>query len=243
MNSCCTIFHIDPNEVETTLTVDDECGGECKCSCGYIQFESLVPYFPQLSSNAVQDDDYIVLEARLRQQIVEVSRLFDAETKVENGFYSKAHTKILKLYGNGTRYLKIPDYVAGTLTLYNQSGVEIDSSSYGYKDGFLIYQPCVTHTSTCGCTSQCGIYETSISPAGWKGCLQAKANFGTECADYAVQMAVRAYIIEFNTFGDQKEATWQGYPVSRGFKVPHAWTTLVMKYCQKKSHFNQFAIA
>jgi hypothetical protein len=243
MNSCCTIFNLPLDLAEApTLTVEEECAG-CDCHCGYIQFESLVPYIPQLSSNHSHDEDYITLEAKLRQQILEISRLFDVETKAEPGTYSKAHTKIVKLYGNGTRYLKIPDFVKGSLELYDANGYLISPESYAYKDGFLIFQPCQSHSTTCGCTSSCGIYNVKKIPAGWKGCLQAKAKFGAECADYAVQMAVRAYVIEFNTFGDQKEATWQGYPVSRSFKIPHAWNVVVQKYLEKKRHFNGFGVA
>lgn len=243
MNSCCTLYHIDPEELGTPVQLEsEECVG-CSCHCGYIQFESLAPFLTKLSNTYTQDEDHIVLEARIRQQIVEVSRLFDAETKVEPGTYSKAHYKILKLYPEGSRYLKIPEFVKGTLEVYTDKGYLINPESYNYKDGLLILNPCESHSVTCGCTSACGMYEVKRIPQGWHGCLQVKAKFGKECADYAVQLAVRDYIIEHNTFSDVRYQIREGITVGRGFRVPHSWETLVKKYLENRRFPNQFAFA
>lgn len=244
MNSCCTLYHIDPstlNQEPVDLTLE-ECS-DCDCHCGYIQFESLAPYLTKLSNTATKDEDHINLEAKLRQQILEVSRLFDVETKSEPGTYSKAHYKVIKIYSDGSRYLKIPEHVNGTLEVYTSDGYLINPQSYGYKDGFLINYPCVSDGVTCGCTDSCGIHQKQNLPPGWNGCLQVKAKFGKECSDYAVQLAVRSYIIEYNTYGDVKETNFQGLPIGRGFKIPHSWSATVQKYLENKRFNNTFAFA
>lgn len=244
MNSCCTQYYTIPTDEEPVILTECEIvNNSCTCHCGYILYESLAPYLTKLTNNAIKDEDYINFEAKLRQQIIEVSRLFDVETKSEPGTYSKAHYKIITLSGDGTRYLKIPEYIPGTLELYTIDGYLINPNSYIYKDGFLIFNPCQNHTTTCGCSSSCGIYEKQISSPGWNGCFQAKAKFGHECADYAVQLAIRSYIIEYNTYGDVKETNYQGLPISRGFKVPHSWSVTVQKYLETKRSFNAFAFA
>lgn len=246
MNSCCTLYHINPSDLENNLVqlkVEESDCSTCGCQCGYIQFESLAPYMTKLLRHSTQDDDHIILEARLRQQIVEISRLFDSETRVEPGFYSKAHYKLIKLYGNGSSYLKIPDFVPGTLELYTENGYLINPKSYIYKDGMLITNPCSSHSPTCGCTLSCGIYQPTKIPAGWNGCLQAKAKFGKSCADIAVQLAVRDYLIEHNTFGDIQEVMYKGLPIVRSFKVPHSWAVLTQTYREEKKLFNQFGFA
>lgn len=243
MNSCCTIYHIDPEELGTPVQVEsEECVG-CNCHCGYIQFESLAPYLTKITRVSTQDEDHIVLEARLRQQIVEVSRLLDLETKATPGAYSKAHYKVIKVYGDGSRYLKIPEFVAGTLEVYTLSGYKVNPDSYTYKDGLLIFNPCESHTSSCGCTNACGIYQPKRIPSGWKGCLQVKAKFGQECADYAVQMAVRDYLIEHNTFGDIKQQVAEGITIRSSFKRPDSWETVVNQYLNRRKFPNQFAFA
>lgn len=245
MNSCCTVFYINDEDSNSALELeeDQQCD-ECKCHCGYIQFESLAPYMTELSNNFTQDDDYLILEAKLRQQIIEVSRLLDVETNAEFGEYSKAHYKIIDLIGNNTSYLKIPEYVPNTLELY-KNGILINPDSYAYKDGFLIMNPCGNdnNTSSCGCTNDCGSHRSEILPKGWKGCYKAKAKFGKICSDPVVQLAVRSYLIELNTYGDVKETNYQGLPISRGFKKPDAWVSLIEKYSNKKKFFNQFGFA
>lgn len=243
MNSCCTLYHIDPDELGTPVQLEsEECVG-CNCHCGYIQFESLAPYITKLTDNYTRDDDYINFEAKLRMEILRASRLFDSLTDVEPGTYSLAHYKIIKLYGNGTRYLKIPDFVQGTLELYTDTGVLVNPNSYIYKDGLLIFNPCETHTTTCGCTNACGMYTTKRITAGWKGCLQAKAKFGKRCADQAVEAAITDYVMEHLTFGDIKQQVADGITVARSFKAPYSWVALIEKYRNSKKFPNQFAFA
>lgn len=244
MNSCCTQYYTIPTEEEQVILTECELvDSSCICYCGYIQYESLAPYLTKLTNNATRDEDHNALEAKLRQQIVEVSRLFDVETKVKPGYYSNAHYKLLTLIGDGTRYLKIPEFIPGTLELYTQDSYLINPTSYAYIDGFLVFNPCQNHSNSCGCGSNCGIYDKQLGPPGWNGCFQAKAKFGKECADYAVQLAVRSYIIEYNTYGDVKETNYQGLPISRGFRVPHSWSVAVQKYLETKRSFNAFTFA
>lgn len=245
LNSCCAQYYIIPNDSEENIELleSSECSG-CVCHCGYIQYESLAPYMPKLTNNYTKDDDHVLLEARLRQQIIEISRLFDAETKVEDGTYSKAHYKILDLYGNGTNYLPVPDFVKGSLKLYTKEGYLINSDSYAYKDGFLVLNPCNSHSSNCGCVASCGAYQNQNQNQniGWGGCFKVKAKFGKECADQAVQMAVRDFLIEHNTFADEKEAKFAGL-VPRPFRVPYSWSKLVEKYLQTKRLNSYFSFA
>ncbi len=97
MNSCCYNYYEipDKNLKPKILELNDSECSSCKCYCGYIQYESLAPYMPKLTNNYTKDTDHIITEAKLREQIVEISRYFDVETNVEEGFYSKAHYKIL----------------------------------------------------------------------------------------------------------------------------------------------------
>lgn len=244
MNSCCTRYYTIPEVTGERIQLDTlESCGACDCHCGYILYESLAPHMSKLMNDHTNDDDHNILEAKLRQQIVEVSRMFDLETLAKPGEHSKAHYQIIKLFGDGTRYLKIPEYVDGTLELYTKDGFIINPESYEYKDGFLILNPCINHTSSCGCVDSCGMYQKQNYPPGWNGCLQARAKFGKECSDYAVQLAVRLYIIELNSYGEVRETNYQGLPISRGFKVPHAWDVAVRTYKDKKQSFNTFAFA
>lgn len=245
MNSCCTRYYEITDDTQQCMVLDSELKNcdECNCNCGYIQYESLAPYLTKLSNNNTGDGDHIILEAKLRQQIVEVSRLFDLETKVKPGTYLKGHTKVIKLYSDNTRYLKIPDFVENSLELYTENKYLINSSSYAYENGFLILNPCMSHTLTCGCTNSCGMYKEANNNISWQGCFLAKAIFGNECAPSEVQLAVRSYIIENNTYGDIKEVNFQGLPVSRGFRLPHSWSVAVQKYLEKKRKNNIFAFA
>ena len=245
MNSCCAIYHVDSEIIEEKkINLDDlEDCNKCGCSCGYIQFESLVPYMDKLSNNYTQDDDHIKLEAKIRQQIIEISRLLDLETQVLPGHYSEAHYSVIKLYGDGTRYLKIPDFIEGTLELYTNDGYLINPNSYGYRDGFLIINPCNSHNNTCGCTNNCGYYSVRKNPPGWKGCLQAKAKFGSQCSNSVIHMAVRDYLIEHLTFSDIKLQVAEGITVARSFKVPNSWATVVKNNLQKRNFRNQFSFA
>ena len=244
MNSCCLNYYIIPNENSKPKILELESSdcGKCGCHCGYIQYESLATDMPRLTNNYTKDNDHILLEAKLRRQIIEISRLFDAATKVEDGFYSKAHYKVIKVIGNGTSYLSIPDVVPESLELYTADGYLINPNTYIYKDGHIITNPCTSHSSTCGCSNVCGQYNARSKLIGWNGCFQVKAKFGKECADYAVQMAVRDYLIEHNTFSDEKEVRFNGL-TPRPFREPHSWTTLVQKYLEGKRVNNYFGFA
>lgn len=243
MNSCCTTYHIDPIELGQPIDLDSQECSSCTCHCGYIQFETLAPHIKQLTTGITQDDDYIELEIKLRQQIIETSRLFDVLTKAEPGTYSKSHFKIIKLYGDGTKYLKIPKFIKNTLELYTSNGYLINPKSYYYKDGYLIFGGCDTNHSSCACTTTCGSYTSRKIPSGWTGCLQAKAKFGNDCADDAVKMAVRDYLIEHNLFANAKDTIFNGFPVSRKFRVPDSWSSLIQEYSQDVNFYNRFGFA
>lgn len=245
MNSCCTQFYTIPqtNEKPVDILSLVSCVDRCDCNCGYILYESLAPHMSKLTNEYTKNEDHIALEAKLRQQIIEVSRLFDLETSSRPGEHSSAHYKILKLYGNGSKYLKIPEFVDGTLQLYTADNYLINPDSYAYIDGFLVLNPCVDHSSSCGCTDGCGSYSSTVLTPGWTGCLQAYAKFGKECADQAIQLAIKLYIIELNSYGEVKETNFQGLPIARGFKLPHAWESTIKNYKDKKRAYNTFAFA
>ena len=130
--------------------VDDviACGG---CQCGYIRYENLIPYLPEINDklkdvNNPESSD--LLELKLREQILEVSRIFDTEAGVKPGFFSKAHYTTTKVFpSNGSRYLKVPEHVEGTLVIRTMDDVVLDESSYGLQGGYVVYYPCVKHIS------------------------------------------------------------------------------------------------
>lgn len=244
MNSCCYNYYelYDKDSKPKKIEIESSDCAKCGCHCGYIQYESLAPYMSKLSNNFTKDEEHILLEGKIRQQIVEISRLFDAATKVEDGFYSKAHYKVVKLFGNNISYLSIPDFVDGSLELYTEDGYLINSNTYTAKDGYLIINPCTSHSQSCGCHASCGMYSQTANHHVWNGCFQVKAKFGKECADIAVQMAVRDYLIEHLTFADEKDAVFGGLR-ARPFREPHSWTTLIQKYTEGKKLHSYFGFA
>jgi hypothetical protein len=87
------------------------------CNCGYLLYENLITYMPEIQDALKADpENYPDLEFKLREQIVEISRLFDMDAGVSPGYFSKAHYKTTKIVAaNGSRYIKIPDFVDDTL--------------------------------------------------------------------------------------------------------------------------------
>ena len=244
----CPIYYIDPTSTtggcSTTSPPVEESNCASCCNCGYLQFESLLPYLGEIGDTQKNDNDKAVeLEFKLREQIIEISRLFDIEAGVEPGFFSKSHYKTTKVTtSNGTRYLKVPEYVPGTLEIRNTANVVLDSSSYAYADGFLVYLPCATHVS-CGCSSGCGEVKAE-SPQPWPNtCYQVTARWGSECSNFAVQKAVRDYLIEGFRMQDPIVPNINGIPISRGFKVPHSWASYISNFKKQRAFFTQFAIA
>jgi hypothetical protein len=102
----CPIYLVSPIDSSSTPSAppaDTSCGG---CNCGYLQFESLLPYLPELNDKLSEDKEkYNEIEIKLRQQIIEVSRLFDMEAGVKSGFFSKAHCTTTKIFtSDGSKY-------------------------------------------------------------------------------------------------------------------------------------------
>jgi len=230
---------------EISDPVDDpiECDS-CQCNCGYLQYENLIPYLAEIQHvMQTSEDDALDLEFKLREQIVEVSRLFDMDAGVEPGFFTKAHYKTTKIFTtNGTRYMKVPDFVRDSLELRTMANQVLDASAWGLKDGYLIYKPCSSHTN-CPCTSSCES-RVKYTPLKWPdGCYKLTARWGKECADFAVQRAVRDYLIEGFRMQDPVKVLANGIAVSRSFQVPHSWTAYIMNFKEKRRLYSGFAIA
>lgn len=241
----CPIYYVMPGDScgEQSAPVEDTptCGG---CNCGYVQYEGLVPYLKEINDSLSQDPDRAVeLEFKLREQIVEISRLFDIDAGVSPGYFSKAHYRTSKIFTtNGTEYLKVPEHVAGTLEVRTLGDILIDSDSYTLDNGLLRFMPCQAHTR-CGCVNACGNSKVS-SPLPWpEGCYKVTARWGNECADLAVQKAVRDYLIEGYRVQDPVIAAATGLPISRTFREPHSWSTYIRNFKAKRRIFSQFAVA
>lgn len=242
--SNCPIFYTDPESTSTcsSTPIDEGCV-EC-CSCGYLQYESLVPYLREIRSSLDDTTEQSVeLEFKLREQIIEISRLFDIDAGVSPGFFSKAHYSTTEVFPtNGSKFIKIPDFVKGTLVVRNMSDCILSNDSYGYQDGYLVFKPCEEHL-TCGCHSICGNPKTKI-PQPWPDkCYKISGRWGKDCADFAVQMAIRDYLIEGYRMKDPVVVAATGLPTNRGFRVPHSWSTYIKNFKDKRALFSQFAFA
>jgi hypothetical protein len=240
----CPIYYVIPGATgDPSPPVDDvvTCGG---CNCGYLQYEELIPYLKEIQSKAKEDaEDYTQFEFRLRQQILEVSRLFDMEAGVSPGYFAKGHYKTTKLYtSNGGKYIKIPEFILGTLEVRTVDDVIVDDSTYGYENQHLVYLPCMEHLA-CGCNDGCG--NTRVpQPYAWPNrCYKVSAKWGKDCADVAVKMAVRDYLIETYRTQDPIHVVASGLPVQTFFRVPHSWETYMKNFKQRNKFFSQWAIA
>ena len=222
----------------------DIIGCEHSCNCGYIQYENLIPYLSEIKDNLKDDPEkYTQFEFKLREQIIEVSRVFDIDAGVKAGYFTKSHYLSTKVYStNGTRYLKIPEFVEGTLQVRNTANQIIPEEWYSYKDGYLVYLPCSKHSIT-GCDTSCSTKKRRKAVEWPEGCYQVTARWGKDCADLAVQRAVREYIIESYRVQDPVIVAATGLPVSRTFRVPHSWSTYVNNLKQKRSLYSRFAIS
>src|SRR5690349_18227230 len=89
---------------------DPSCAG---CNCGYVQYESLLPYLKELRDSLNLTNDLSAdFEFKLREQITEISRLFDVAAGVTPGYFSKAHYKTTKkVISKNSRYLKLENFV------------------------------------------------------------------------------------------------------------------------------------
>ena len=244
--SDCLTFWVNPNDMGEGDNPPPEnppsCGGDC--SCGYVQYESLIPYLKEINDALKTDPEKATeLEFKLREKIVAISRLFDMEAGVEPGYFSKSHYQTTKLFAtNGTRYIKIPPFVPGTLEVRTANNFLLNESLYAYSDGFLVYLPCMTHTS-CSCSSSCGSKRTT-QPQPWgDGCYYITARWGNECTDEAVKMAITDYLIEGYRVNDPVIVAATGLPVSRSFRAPHSWDAYITNFKAKRRVFSEFAIA
>ena len=113
------------------------------CNCGYLQYEGLLSYFAEINDSLAQSPENAVqLEYKLREQIIEISRLFDMDAGVEPGYFSKSHYSTTQIVSSDrTRYLKVPEHVAGTLEVRTMSDQIVPETAYVYKNGFLIFHP------------------------------------------------------------------------------------------------------
>lgn len=241
MIECPIYLNTDITTTASPLPKDDVA---CGCNCGYIQYESLIPYLAEIRDSLNLDQNQsIEFEFKLREQVAEISRLFDSAAGVTQGYFSKAHYRTTKLYStNGGKYIKVPLHIAGTLEVRTLDDVLIDSSNYSFQDEHLIYMPCEDHIE-CGCSDICGNDRLS-APIKWPStCYKITAKWGRECADLAVQMAVRDYLIERYRMQDPVIQLANGISVQRRFQVPHSWETYLRNFRSKREIFSNFAIA
>lgn len=215
------------------------------CRCGYVQFESLIPYLEEIRDkmreNPVKATEF---EFKLREQIIEVSRIFDISANVAPGFFSPAHFQTTRVYTtNGTRFLKVPEFVAGSLEVRTMDNYLVDPSLYALRDGFLVYLPCAHHPHAANsCRTTCGDVP-SRTPQPWPdSCYQVTARWGTRCADMAVQMAVREYLIESYRVQDPAMIAATGIPASRSFTPPYSWIAVIENFRSRRALYSQFAI-
>ena len=216
----------------------------CGCNCGYIQYESLIPYLAEIKDSLnFKPENAIEFEFKLREQIAEISRLFDSAAGVTQGYFSKAHYRTTKVYtANGSKYIKVPPHLQGSLEVRTLDDVLIDSSNYSLQDEHLVYMPCAEHVE-CGCDDVCGNFK-STTPVKWpNSCYKITAKWGSECADLAVQMAVRDYLIERYRMQDPVIQLANGISLQRKFMVPHSWETYLRNFRAKREIFSNFAIA
>ena len=157
MNEC-PIYLTTTGDVSGTYSVVPETPVNCAscCNCGYLQYEALMPYLSEIKFLLKNPDQEqaLELEFRLREQILEISRLFDMEAGVEPGYFSRAHYKTTKVFPTDrTKYLKIPEFVKGSLEIRTMSNYLLSENSYGFQDGYLVYKPCAQDTY---CSRECG---------------------------------------------------------------------------------------
>jgi hypothetical protein len=242
----CPIYFVNPSDLVGGVDTPppDPTGCDNICNCGYIQFESLLPYLDEIKRIAKWDkEESDELEMRLREQIIEISRLFDIQAGVKPGFFTKAHFTTTQVFPtNGTRYIKIPDFVQGTMSVRTTDDHLLADGSWGIQDGFLVYLPCSQHI-TCGCSWGC-TRRKSRRPRPWPAaCYKVTARWGLECADMAVQMAIRDYLIETYRVQDPVVIAATGLPISRTFKLPYSWSSYVSNFRAKREIYSKFAFA
>lgn len=243
----CPIYWLNPEdlvgETSAPACAPQSCT-EC-CNCGYIQYESLIPYLGEIKDALKQGGDISVeLEFKLREQILEISRVFDMDAGVAPGHFSKSHYASTKIIPNrGGRYLKVGKFVPNTLEVRNLQDQVLNPGSYAVQDGFLVYMPCAEHTY-CMCSSGCGEKKVKAETYDWpQGCYKVTARWGTECADLAVQRAVREYLIESYRVQDPVVVAATGLPTSRTFRVPHSWASYISNFKKKNAFHYAYGLA
>lgn len=224
------------------ITNTEPCCGSCKC--GYVLFESLLKYLPEVKS--VYREDGVLssgIEFKLRQQIIRISRLFDLLSGYEPGYFSKAHyNKLQVIPSNNSRYLKINHYLAGSLTLLDSAGQVVPPQSYKYINGFLVLNPEYKSGSGCGCSSICHHKKRERFPEWHDNFYTAVARFGFDCVDSVVELAVTAYIINIYKSQDLMSLQNNAFPTT-SVKPPYEWDSAINAYKAKRMLFNSFGIA
>lgn len=228
----------------TTTSAPPDDDAVCGCNCGYIQYESLIPYLAEIrDAQHLTPDKSIDFEFKLREQIAEISRLFDISAGVPPGYFSKAHFRTTQVYtSNNSKYIKVGPHLPQTLEVRTLDDVLVDPSTYTYQDEHLIFQPCEAHVA-CGCSDMCGNVRLTTPQAWPQRCYKITAKWGSECADLAVQMAVRDYLIEKYRMQDPVTQLANGISIQRKFMVPHSWNTYISNFKGKREIFSNFAIA
>lgn len=227
------------------VNIDEDVLCSQKCNCGYISYESLLKFLPEIKSLSNKEGiDKAQVEAKLRSLIIGVSRLFDLAVGVESGHFSKAHNKSSKVIASSNNsYLKIDHFIPGTLTLKDQFGNVVPKTDYIYSKGYLRYKP--YRVNNCGCKDTCGCGITpTYKSHNWKHSYYvATARFGYHCADDAVNLAITSYILNIYRTIDVAEVIANNFPINVKTEPPYEWRLAVEKLSAKKNSINNFAIA
>lgn len=92
-----------------------------------------------------------------------ISRMFDRECEVPDGFFNVADDEVsLRSYrANGTRYLELFPYIAGTITIIDVDGTDVFEAvaadrTYREKEGFLIFDGEITADTSIDVTARYG---------------------------------------------------------------------------------------
>jgi hypothetical protein len=242
MIDCPIYLNSASSTVTTSAPPQDD--ATCGCNCGYIQYESLIPYLAEIPDSLnLTPNKSTEFEFKFREQIAEISRLFDLSAGVTPGYFSKAHYRTTQTYtADGSKYIRVKPHLSGSLEVRTMDNEEVDPSTYSLRDEHLVFMPCEQHTN-CGCTDVCGSWNSPLTRVWPDKCYQVTAKWGNECADLAVQMAVRDYLIERYRMVDPVIQLANGISIQRKFTVPHSWETYIKNFKAKREIFSNYAIA
>lgn len=206
LNECGDYAPVESDEDCTTLETSPASCNRSSCDCVYLPFHKVLKHVGEIQSWCATRNKGGQVEAIVREKIRHLSRLFDAVTNVENGYYSAAHLAITDktIIADGTQFLDIGVAIPETIELC-RNGKIVPPQNYVYQSGSLVLAACSAHTD-CLCPTGC-FAERRQNTRGWgKGCYYVKARFGSRCADELVEAAIMAQMLNDFRIADPKEA-------------------------------------